>query len=317
MHRTFQFLIGLLIVVTIQAGLICPLCGSANKVPTRWDHVVSQSPLKTCRSIYFELAMRPINHPTCAPMQQQYQATCCNAAPAPAPAPAPVPSGESGGHPYCRICRNDDFPGNPEVMISARYVGTYSCGTLYHRGKNGQIPGFMCGPLQDRIYEKCGCGQTPPTNRPTPPPAPRPTPNPTRRPTPQPTRRPTPRPTGRPTPRPTRRPTPQPTRRPTPQPTRHPTPRPTRGPTPNPTRPPTRRPTLNPTPAPTRPPTPAPTTGQTPKPNGQYERKRPEITDKFDLRLPRRHAYQGFNQGGFRRGLSENQANDNPVLVEN
>ena len=145
-YRTLQVLLGLSLFLTVQAGLICPLCGSVNKVPTRWDYVVSQSPFKTCRSVYFEMAMKPINDPTCAPMQQQYQAICCNASgPPPAPAPAPTPPTSSGGYPYCRICRNDNYPGNPNVMITARYVGTYSCGTLYHRGKNGQIPGFMCG----------------------------------------------------------------------------------------------------------------------------------------------------------------------------
>lgn len=145
-YQTFQLLIGLSLFVAIQAGLICPLCGSVNKVPTRWDHVVSNSPFKTCRTVYFELAMRQINDPTCAPTQQQYQATCCNdhGPPPTPPAPAPTPISNSG-NPYCRICRNDDYPGFPNEMISARYVGTYSCGTLFHRGKNGQIPGFMCG----------------------------------------------------------------------------------------------------------------------------------------------------------------------------
>jgi len=143
MFKSLQIIIAfcILFVSSVQAGLLCPLCGSVNKVPTRWDHVVSHSPFKTCRSVYFEMAMRPLNHPTCAPMQRQYQATCCNAAPAPAPAPAPVPatSSSSGGNPYCRICRNDDYPGFPNVMVSARYVGTFSCGSLYHRGKNGQV----------------------------------------------------------------------------------------------------------------------------------------------------------------------------------
>ena len=146
MHRTLQLIIGFLTISHIQAGLICPLCGSVDKVPTRWDHILSQNPLKTCRSIYFEMAMKPIDDPTCFPIQQQYQDICCNGSPPPpAPAPAPVPNESSGSNPYCRICENDDYPGYPEVMISARYVGTYSCHSLYHRGRNGQIPGFMCG----------------------------------------------------------------------------------------------------------------------------------------------------------------------------
>lgn len=131
-------------------------------------------------------------------------------------------------------------------------------------------------PLQNKIYDQCGCGQQPPTNRPTLKPNPRPTPHPTRRPTPH----------------PTPNPTPPPTRFPTPP----PSPQPTRGPTPNPT----------------RPPTPQPTRQQTPSPTRRLERKRPEVLDKFDLRLPRRHAYEGPQ-----RGLTEDQAKENPEPVEN
>ncbi|CAJ1967777.1 unnamed protein product [Cylindrotheca closterium] len=260
---SFQLIIAFCILLSVQAGLICPLCGSASKVPARWDHVVSTSPYKTCRSVYFEMAMRPINHPTCAPMQRQYGAACCNAGapppPAPAPKPAPIPS---SGHPYCRICRNDDFPGFPNAMVSARYVGTYSCGSLFHRGKNGQIPGFMCGPMQDRIHDKCGCGQQPPTNRPTPPPVPRPTPRPTRRPTPAPTRRPTPRPTPQPTRRPTPAPTPEPTSKPSMAPSESPstspsssptTTKPSASPSDSPTAPPSAKPSKSPTSSPTAP----------------------------------------------------------------
>ncbi|CAJ1959869.1 unnamed protein product [Cylindrotheca closterium] len=312
LQRALQLIIGLSILACIQAGLICPLCGSVSKVPTRWDHVVSRSPYKTCRTVYFELAMRPINHPTCAPMQRQYQAACCNAAPA--PAPAPIPAASSGGHPYCRICGNDDYPGNPNAMISARYVGTYSCHSLFQRGKNGQIPGFMCGPLQDRIHNKCGCGQKPPTNRPTPPPVPRPTPRPTRRPTQQPTRRPTPRPTRRPTPQPTRRPTARPTHRPTPQPTPNPTPEPTDQPSVAPSKAPTEIPSSAPTNKPTRAPTSSPSVSPTEAPSNQYGRKNGDETGKDDLRLDRRQ----YRNAGGQRGLRNQQGEEgNDVPAEN
>ena len=146
LHSTFRTIIAfcILLATTVQAGLICPLCGSVNKVPTNWDKNLGGG--KTCRSVYFEMAMKPINHPTCAPMQRQYQNKCCNGSGGGGSPPRPPPTPPAnGGHPYCRICRNDDYPGNPNAMVSARYVGTFSCHTLYHRGRNGQIPGFMCG----------------------------------------------------------------------------------------------------------------------------------------------------------------------------
>ena len=66
--------------------------------------------------------------------------------------------------------------------------------------------------------------------------------------------------------------------------------------------------------APTKPPTPAPTRSATPPPTGQHQRKKPDSAAKYDLRLPRRHAYSYiFN----RRGLRGNQDSDSPVLVEN
>lgn len=58
----------------------------------------------------------------------------------------------------CAICGNrDEYPGDIGRVISARYVGTYTCGQLYFRGLENKIPGFMCGPLQDYIYEPCKC----------------------------------------------------------------------------------------------------------------------------------------------------------------
>ena len=142
---------------------------------------------------------------------------------------------------------------------------------------------FLRRPLQSQIHDKCGCGQGSSTPRPNP----RPTPRPTARPTARPTRHPTPRPSPRPTPRPTRRPTPRPTPRPTAR--------------------------------PTRPPTPQPTRTQTLKPTHQYERKRPDQTDKNDLRLPRRPAWNSnwLNGHGHRRGLKEEQTSETPELVEN
>lgn len=290
-HRTLQFIIGLLCVKTIQAALICPLCGSASQVPKRWDFVVSTSPFKTCRDIYVEMALKPINHPQCSPMQQMYRAVCCNDqlpsgwGPATVPAPGPTPPSNQGSEPYCRICGNDDYPGNPNKMISARYVGTYSCGSLYERGRNRLIPGFMCGPLQNRATKDCACGQSAPTPPPTPPPVPRQTPNPTRNPTPY------------PTPPPTPPPTPYPTLRPTP----YPTPFPTQRPTPQPTKPPTDKASSQPPP--------------TDAPEREYQRKKAEVDTKSDHKIARRSKWQ--YTPGRRRGLKDIRSSDNREPLEN
>jgi hypothetical protein len=63
----------------------------------------------------------------------------------------------------CPICgRKDEYPGNVDKYIVARYVGSYTCGQLFYRGLDDKIPGFMCGPLQDYAYEPCQCGPSNP-----------------------------------------------------------------------------------------------------------------------------------------------------------
>ena len=56
------------------------------------------------------------------------------------------------------ICFFREFPGLPNAVFSARYVGTFSCGEFYDRGLNGWIPSFMCAPLQAYAESICGCG---------------------------------------------------------------------------------------------------------------------------------------------------------------
>jgi hypothetical protein len=63
----------------------------------------------------------------------------------------------------CPICgREDEYPGAVDKYIAARYVGTYTCAQLYFRGLDEEIPGFMCGPLQDYAYEPCKCSPSHP-----------------------------------------------------------------------------------------------------------------------------------------------------------
>jgi hypothetical protein len=145
-HSILKLIIGLTLLVAAHAQ-ICPLCGSSYSVPKRWDYPISSSPRTTCRDKYVELAMMKITDNRCLAGQEQYQDVCCNdEIPSDWDAPPTSPPvSETGNEPMCRICKTDEYPGIPETSINARYVGSYTCGTLYDRGRNGLIPGFMCG----------------------------------------------------------------------------------------------------------------------------------------------------------------------------
>ena len=159
--KHLELLVGFLLLVYARAGNICPLCGDIYSYPKRWDFVVDTNTGKNCRAVYFEAAAVPPGHESCSEYQEKYKAVCCddqipdgwNGSPTPAPEP------ETGTEPECLICGTNEYPGIPNTIITARYVGTYSCGTLFHRGKNGFIPGFMCAPLQNYAYQVCGCGE--------------------------------------------------------------------------------------------------------------------------------------------------------------
>lgn len=141
LHSIFKWLlVAATFFVSVDAGLICPLCGSAYKFPTRWDYPVGGG--KTCRHIFFEMAYMQILDARCSPQQEKYKSVCCDAELPPGSSPQQTPQtpgggGPRGNEPGCAICPGGVYPGSPNVFISARYVGTYSCGTLYHRGNNG------------------------------------------------------------------------------------------------------------------------------------------------------------------------------------
>jgi hypothetical protein len=161
----WKILIAFLMVVDdVQGGQFCALCGSAYEFPKRWDYPVDSdvTPWKTCQDVFFEMGSMDIYDSMCPIMQQRYKDVCCNEqlptgwAVHKMPAPKMI---EKGTEPVCKLCGDDEYPGIPGKSISARYVGVYSCGELYHRGKKGLTPGFMCGPLQDYAFQKCGCGK--------------------------------------------------------------------------------------------------------------------------------------------------------------
>jgi hypothetical protein len=210
----YQHLVLLLLSVinfyTTDAKELCPLCSSVTVLPINLGYVLdpNQNPPYKCYDAWYDLAQLVTTDAQCAPLQDQYRALCCtnSAAPPNTPSnPNPPAFSESGDQPMCRICKDDDYPGNPQHVITARYVGTYNCGSLYNRGRNGLIPGFMCGPLQDFAHSVCQCGEEAQANPPVPvpvqpnPPVPVPA---TRDPSPDPTPDPSPDPTPDPSPDP-------------------------------------------------------------------------------------------------------------------
>jgi len=96
----------------------------------------------------------------------KYRRKCCNARIQLDPAASedtvtpemPPYEGLVGDEPNCPICRTPEYPGKPDEIIMARYVGVYSCGQLFQMGYHGMISRTMCGPLQDFAYSVCGCG---------------------------------------------------------------------------------------------------------------------------------------------------------------
>jgi hypothetical protein len=160
------------------AEAVCPLCETLQDYPKRMQFLVA--PGVRCQDIYVELGRYQPGDAYCRRSKNLYQELCCGDEepdPIVAPTEPPVYNGPKGPEPDCPVCKNGDFPGYPNQFIIARYVGDYTCEQLYHRGYNGLIPWFMCGPLQDFTYQACGCGEFNPdlNSNPTPPPVPSPT----------------------------------------------------------------------------------------------------------------------------------------------
>lgn len=159
---------------TIAAHARVDFCGSPARLPVagRYDCIVEDDPLTTCGVLFFSLAAFSSSNSYTNRMIQKHRATCCDASKQPVcldnPAVVAVEEKDEedkGDEKYCRVCGNndlvpDEFPGLPDVTISARYVGDLkSCRELYYMGINKEIATFMCGPLQDYAYEVCGCGE--------------------------------------------------------------------------------------------------------------------------------------------------------------
>jgi hypothetical protein len=106
-----------------------------------------------------------------ASVKSKYQYSCCNpnanvgSSSASSTPRLPAYVGSIGTEPDCPICGTAEYPGRPNQLIVARYVGEYTCSQLFSRGFHGMTPGYMCGALQDFAYMPCGCGQYNPVCR--------------------------------------------------------------------------------------------------------------------------------------------------------
>ena len=96
-------------------------------------------------------------------LKSKYQNKCCNPNASVGGGTTSTPrlpaySGPIGTNRDCPICGTREYPGRPNQLIVARYVGEHTCGELFGRGFHGVIDGYMCGSLQDFAYQACGCG---------------------------------------------------------------------------------------------------------------------------------------------------------------
>jgi len=160
--------ISIALLISIVVALIssasaaqCFLCSSASQLPVRWDYTFSNG--KKCRDYYVALSKVQIGSSTCTNGRSLARAACCNAA-TPSRPSATTSTGSStgtyngprGNEPVCNICRTTEYPGLPSAMMIIRYVGGFTCSEFYHRGRNGMIPDYMCGPTQDFAQTVCG-----------------------------------------------------------------------------------------------------------------------------------------------------------------
>jgi hypothetical protein len=154
-----RILVGLCLLEVVHS--VCPLCATPADLPKRWTYKLPSG--LTCQELYLELGrINNPNDPSCIAAKVQSEELCCgDEEPDPVvfpPTAPPVYNGPVGNEPDCHVCGTEEYPGIPTAFVVARYVGDYTCDQLYFRGRNGLIPNFMCGPLQDFTESVCGCG---------------------------------------------------------------------------------------------------------------------------------------------------------------
>jgi hypothetical protein len=152
-------------------------CGKPAQLPVsdRYDCIVEKD--TSCLTLFLDLAALSESKYT-KTMIKDHRDNCCDDSIEPSCDDNPLQGNpvqgeeglkdeeDQGDFAFCRICGNneikdnrDEKPGLPDVVISARYVGTKTCMEFYYMGVNKDIPTFMCGPMQGYAFEACGCGE--------------------------------------------------------------------------------------------------------------------------------------------------------------
>jgi hypothetical protein len=148
---------------------LCCLCEYCDFVaPGRADFLVDEFGT-TCYDVLLDMAdgdndSKPGNG-ACASLQGKYRRACCDASYQPpevaqAPTPAPVINLSFGNEPVCNVCPDGGFPDKPKTVLAILYIpGNPTCEILYEMGKRGLIEGRLCNPIQDYLFEACGCNR--------------------------------------------------------------------------------------------------------------------------------------------------------------
>jgi hypothetical protein len=103
----------------------------------------------------------------CAKEIALHRRRCCDSSYDPidiavAPTPAPVINLPDGTEPYCNLCVDGRFPGNPKTVTAVLYIpGNPKCELLYYMGRRGLIESRLCNPMQDYLAQACGCADAP------------------------------------------------------------------------------------------------------------------------------------------------------------
>lgn len=182
-----------LLSLLVSAGLVenaeaaevtCNLCGDGLEDVLRWPLYVVDPIGTTCAQLSIHIAFSA----QCDEDRSRYQNACCGNTEQPAVAQtARVEPGSnivnSGPYKTCNICKNGNYP-TKATVINILYLAASTCTDYYDGGRRGQIPEYLCDPLQFFAFEPCGCddrgsgGRAPELDDPSPSdPAPNPAPS--------------------------------------------------------------------------------------------------------------------------------------------
>jgi hypothetical protein len=183
------------ITVSAQGDDLCCLCDECHFPAPGRDNLNVDEFGTTCYQQLLSMAdpenASKVGSQQCTNEINLHRRRCCDSTFNPidiavAPTPAPVINLPQGVEPYCDLCVDGRFPGNPKTVTAVLYIpGTPKCELLYYMGQRGLVEDRLCKPMQDYLEEACGCADAPQAQlvAPAPVPAPVPAANPNANPT--------------------------------------------------------------------------------------------------------------------------------------